>query len=47
MPDIYFDDVARRTWEYAGSHKSNVVCVWVIFSLVPDTVYILKDVSMA
>lgn len=32
MPDIYADNVTKRTREYAGSHSSNVVCMNHIFS---------------
>lgn len=47
MSDIDSENVAKRTWEKAGSHRSNEVWVWVIFPLLPDTGYILKDGNMA
>lgn len=42
MPDIYSDNVAKRTWEYAGSHRSNVVCMSSISSTAWHSIYIKR-----
>lgn len=42
MPAIYSDNVAKRTWEYAGSHRSNVVCMSNIFSSAWHSIYIKR-----